>query len=100
MKGMPKKATRKPGKGSASMRKKTSGKRGSESRSRPENHLKSNLVMCKDFLWFGSASLAVGAVFFFMTFITAMTLVRFFIAGFFLIIGFIDLILYIFLRER
>ena len=56
--------------------------------------------MCRDFMWFGSASLAIGAVFFFLTLITTLTLVRFFVGAFFLILGAIDLTLYVFFREK
>ena len=97
---MSNKATLKSRHRSASMLKKTAGKRRNESKNPSQKSYKNKLVMCRDFLWFGSVSLAVGAIFFFVTFVTTMTLIRFFIAAFFLIIGFIDLVLYIFFRER
>ena len=90
---MPKKSSRNRSKGKAGMAVKCT--------CQPKKtSVKSRMVMCRDFFWFGSASLVIGTLFFFLAFITAMTMVRFFVGAFFLILGIIDLTLYIFFRER
>ena len=97
---MPTKASGDRRKGRVRLAKKASGKR-TKGMSRPKKAPRKNrLVMCRDFMWFGSASLAIGAVFFFLTLITTLTLVRFFVGAFFLILGAIDLTLYVFFREK
>ncbi|MAG15448.1 hypothetical protein CMO88_00130 [Candidatus Woesearchaeota archaeon] len=61
---------------------------------------KKKLVMRKDYFGVGALSLFVGGVFFVLTVLTTATFFRFFIVGFFVILGLIDLILYAIFKER
>ncbi len=56
--------------------------------------------MRKDYFGVGALSLFVGGVFFVLTVLTTATFFRFFIVGFFVILGLIDLILYAIFKER
>ncbi|MBI2663815.1 hypothetical protein HYX10_00550 [Candidatus Woesearchaeota archaeon] len=61
---------------------------------------KRKITMCRDYFGFGAVSILAGLAFLTITLLTTATVLRFFITGFFIALGVIDLALYAIFREK